>query len=208
MRGPRRALQAAAWHAPTSAPGRDAQGQTARLTRSIRREHAILGQHSLPGPPRPKNHVGLARSAPCKARLGRNLTAEILCRTASTRAALLLAPRLALPSPPLLPPPPASLPSSVHLMPAPACRTAVGWGLLRRAAAPAHAPSRTRRLCGSAAVRASAADAAPWDAPLVEPPPTVPFSADAVNSVAVSGTVLKDPQARGWCGEGGGGMLP
>lgn len=28
----------------------------------------------------------------------------------------------------------------------------------------------------------------------MEPPPTVPFSAEAVNSVAVSGTVLKDPQ--------------
>ncbi|PRW18399.1 single-stranded DNA-binding [Chlorella sorokiniana] len=56
-------------------------------------------------------------------------------------------------------------------------------------------PSRARRLCGSATVSAAAAaDAAPWDAPAVEPPPTVPFSPDAVNSVAVSGTVLKDPQ--------------
>lgn len=68
--------------------------------------------------------------------------------------------------------------------------------MLRRAAFPVHVPSRARRLCGCApAAAAAAADAAPWDAPAaVEPPPTVPFSPDAVNSVAVSGTVLKDPQ--------------
>ncbi|KAI7845193.1 hypothetical protein COHA_001237 [Chlorella ohadii] len=72
------------------------------------------------------------------------------------------------------------------------------WAILRRAAFPTHLTGRVRRLHGfstaTAPAAAAAADAAPWDAPAVEPPPTVPFSAEAVNSVAVSGTVLKDPQ--------------